>query len=270
MTGADPLGAGGDAWLRAARVSLARVSVTFDVEMSISGVGGDVFDCVDVVFGLMPYMAVSMCLFVLLLVGLSFRSLLVPLRSILSIGVTVTWGYGSAILTYQHGWLSWTGVGGLAPAGAQMWLVPVILLPILVGISLDYGIFLLSRVAELRAKGASTEDVIRQGVVSTGSIISSAIAIMAIAFSGLLFSANPTLDMVAFYLVFSCLFDTLVLWPLLVPAAMLLLGDANSWPAPPRRPRPPRRCAPSASQSSPPARPRQQAYALRRSPRVAE
>lgn len=107
--------------------------------------------------------------------------------------------------------------------------------PILVGISLDYDIFLVARIAELRHHGGmSTRDAIRAGVESTGKIISVAGLIMAIAFSGLLFSTLPSCNQLSFFMVFAVLFDTFIVRSFVVPAMMTVLGEWNWWPSRPQ------------------------------------
>eukprot|EP01079_Euglenida_sp_SAG-EU17-18_P011893 gene11893-2169_t len=114
--------------------------------------------------------------------------------------------------------------------GCLYWFPPVLTFSVLVGLSLDYDIFLLTRVAEYHSVGMSTNDAILFGLCKTGNIINAAGIIMAIAFSGLLFSAIPTMNQMSCYMVFAVLFDTFVVRPILVPAIMSLLGETNWWP----------------------------------------
>jgi len=99
-----------------------------------------------------------------------------------------------------------------------------------VGIGLDYDIFLLVRIKEFRDKGFSTSESILLGLSKTGHIITAAGVIMAVAFSGLLFSEIAVMNMLSFFLVFSVLFATFINVPLLVPSMMSLCRDANWWP----------------------------------------
>ena len=102
------------------------------------------------------------------------------------------------------------------------------------GIGLDYDIFLISRIQEYRAKGYTETSSIVKGLVKTGSIITAAGMIMAIAFSGLLFTTSGVLYQMAFLLVLAVLLDTLVVRLFLVPAIMQIfadLGMGNFFPA---------------------------------------
>ena len=169
--------------------------------------------------------------FVVVLVGAAFRSVAIPLRSVVTITTTLSMVYGVSVLVFQVGildFMHWPGVRGM---GALNWVAPIFSFSVLVGLSLDYDTFLLSRVVEFRQYGYANRDAIVLGVAHTGSIITAAGAIMALAFGGLLFSAEPALNQLAFFLVFSVLIDTLVVRTMLVPAYMQVLRNVNWWPA---------------------------------------
>ena len=139
--------------------------------------------------------------------------------------------YGIAIWIYQEGGLAWTGVPSLLPTPSGIsWIVPVVTFPILVGLGLDYDVFLLTRVFELRLAGATNTRAITVGLVRSGNVITAAGLIMAIAFMGLLLNSTATLNQMACILVTSVLLDTFVVRTLLLPAIMSLLGPLNWWP----------------------------------------
>ena len=94
-------------------------------------------------------------------------------------------GLRLSIWVYQEGGLAWTGIASLQPTPAGIcWLVPVITFPVLVGLGLDYDVFLLTRVYELRLGGSTTTKAITTGLVRSGNVITAAGLIMAIAFWG--------------------------------------------------------------------------------------
>jgi len=101
---------------------------------------------------------------------------------------------------------------------------------ILVGLGLDYDIFLFSRVVEYRKAGFSDRASITKGVYKTGRIITAAGVIMSIAFGGLLFSKQMVLNQFGFMLCIAVLVDTFVVRTLMVPAIMGLVGWVNWWP----------------------------------------
>lgn len=167
---------------------------------------------------------------VLIFVSISFRSIFVPLRAILTIALTICFVYGFADLTYEFGILNWTHFAGVQSIGALSWIVPLFSFSLMVGMTLDYEIFLLVRVREFRMEGWSTPDSIVLGLYKTGSIITAAGIIMSISFSGLLFSNMPVLNQLSFFLMVAVLFDTFVVRTMVVPAVAGLLRDLNWWP----------------------------------------
>ena len=110
------------------------------------------------------------------------------------------------------------------------WAVPVMTFSILVGLGMDYDVFLFSRVAEYRELGFSTKVALVKGVAKTGHIITYAGVIMAIAFAGLLFSDLLMLKQFGFILSFSVLVDTFVIRTLLNPAIINLSNELTWWP----------------------------------------
>mmetsp|Transcript_3323 Transcript_3323/g.10154 ORF Transcript_3323/g.10154 Transcript_3323/m.10154 type:complete len:172 (-) Transcript_3323:405-920(-) len=112
------------------------------------------------------------------------------------------------------------------------WIVPVITFTVLTGLNTDYDVFLVSGIRKMRVAGLSNDDAIVAGLRSNGAIITTAGAIMALAFSGLLASSTLVVHEVSFVIVLAVLTDTFIVRILLVPAIMALLGDLNWWPTP--------------------------------------
>lgn len=175
---------------------------------------------------------------------MAFGSLLIPVRSILSLGVTFAVSFGGAILIYQRSILDFTGLVYFSNQGAFYWIAPVIAATVVIGIGLDYDIFLLTRIAEYRAKGFTEEASIVRGVTNTGSIITAAGLIMGIAFSGLFFCDTPVLFQMSFIMVVAVLLDTFFVRVFLVPSVMLLFSRVftcgNFWPRSRNWPKPKR------------------------------
>merc|ERR1711881_587108 len=134
----------------------------------------------------------------------------------------------------QKGALNWTGWPTVSSAGANgiSWLLPTSTIFLLVGLALDYDIFLFARVFELRFHGRaeSDEDAIVEAVSATGSTISAAGLIMAFAFSGMLFNTNRYLNQFGFVCICSILLGTFVVRIVLVPALLSIGGWINWWP----------------------------------------
>ena len=134
--------------------------------------------------------------FVLYWVG--FGSLMIPFRAIFSMCFAIAWVFGLSVLVYQNGILKWSNFAPLSPTPngkdepEMCWLIPVMAFSIMVGLSLDYDVFLVSRIVEYRAEGKSDRESVLLGLAKTGRIITAAGIIMAIAFFGLLLSDQVT------------------------------------------------------------------------------
>ena len=161
--------------------------------------------------------------FLLLLV--MFRSIVIPLKAItlnlLGAGAT----FGAMVAAYQWGWgsalLGFPEVEGISP------YMPVITFALLFGLSMDYHVFLLSRIKEGYDATGDTAAAVVQGLGRTGRLITGAAIIMVAVFSGFAASDIPELSQWGFGLGFAVLIDATVIRTLLLPAAMVWLGDSN-------------------------------------------
>ena len=235
----DPYSPMGVQWLKDTRAVLDNFTVNATtcpggIELFLSGSAALSEDAVTAVYGVFPYMISATLATSFLVVGISFRSIFVPLRAVVTICLTLLWVYGLAVMVYVDG--AWDGLGipglsaNVGPPGEINWFAPVMCFSILVGLGLDYDIFLLTRIVEFRDQGYTEKASIMMGLCKTGGIITAAGIIMAIAFSGLLFSSEMLLNQCSFYLVFAVLVDTFVIRTVMVPAIMGMAGAANWYP----------------------------------------
>lgn len=193
----------------------------------------EIKDSADTVYADFPTIGGVTLGVVFVLYWAAFGSLIIPLRAIISMCFALCWVYGLSILIYEDGVLEWTGFAPLSPtAGSPQlcWLIPVMAFSIMVGLSLDYDVFLVSRIVEYRAEGKDDVDAVLLGLAKTGRIIAAAGLIMAIAFFGLLLSDQASMNQLSFFLVTAVMFDTFIVAIFLIPAMMGLLGPANWWP----------------------------------------
>ena len=225
----DPMGTEGLHWIRAAQATLRDFSATSDYEWGITNMAVSMFETSAKAYKNFPIMVGVTCGAVIVIVALIFRSALLPIRLLFTLGLTITWTYGLVSLVFCDGVLDWTGLG-LGTLGELYWVVPVIVVTIIFGLGVDYDVFLFTRVTEYRSKGFSTIDSIRYGYYHTGSIITGAGIVMAIAFSGLMLSRQHILQHLGFFLSTSVLLDTFIVRMLLVPSLLYFLGDLNWWP----------------------------------------
>ena len=197
-------------------------------EFAGSGFGfltaGDIpalLDAVDEVMSEAPtILAGTTSVVVFLIAGLAFRSLLIPLRLLLTIFATLVLTAGSAVLTYQ----TIDGLDGV------YWLLPIACGCLVIGLTIDYDVFLVSRIYELRHEGFSTEGAIVRAMDAQSGTITTAGLIMTIAFSSLLLSSTTVLNQWGFMLVVASLYDTFVVRASIVPSLMFAFVEANWWP----------------------------------------
>jgi uncharacterized membrane protein YdfJ with MMPL/SSD domain len=164
-------------------------------------------------------------LFAFLLMLVSFRSIAIALKSILLNLLSVGAAYGVLVATFQWGWgenlFDFHSNGGITP-----WL-PMFLFVILFGLSMDYHVFILSRIKEGRDRGLSTDDTIHHGIKKTAGVVTSASLVMVLVF--LVFSTLPIIDMkeMGIGLAAAVLIDATLIRGVLLPASMKLLGEWN-------------------------------------------
>ena len=175
---------------------------------------------------------VGLATFVLLF--LMTGSVLVPVKALVMNTLSLGASFGALVWIFQDGHLS--GLLGFTPTGALETWVPVIVFAFAFGLSMDYEVFLLARIKELRDAGHSNDDAVAIGLQRSGRIITSAALLMVIVFGG--FAAGKMLGIkeMGVALALAVLVDATVVRCLLVPATMTLLGERNWWaPAPLRR-----------------------------------
>ena len=173
------------------------------------------------------FAVVALLAFVLLLVA--FRSMAIPLVSIGLNLLSVAAAYGLLTLIFQDGRLQ--GVLGYASYGAIVPWVPLFMFVFLFGLSMDYHVFILSRISELRLGGAKTVDAIEGGIARSAGVVTSAAVIMVAVFSILATLSLIQLKMIGVGLAAAVLIDATVVRGVLLPAALALLGDAQLVPA---------------------------------------
>lgn len=168
----------------------------------------------------------------IVVVGFLYQSILIPLRSVVTIYITLVFSFGFTIGVFQLGWFNGLNCATLSSEVSQglSWVVVPICFAVVLGLSLDYEIFLLGRITESRHLGYGDKASIEIGVWKTGSVISMAGIIMAVAFLGLVLTSSPMLNQAGFLLVVAVLLDTFVVRPFMTPALMAILGRWNWWP----------------------------------------
>lgn len=163
--------------------------------------------------------------FAFVLMLLSFRSLTVAITSIALNLLSVGAAYGILVAVFQHGWgASLVGAEGV---GAIITWLPLFLFVILFGLSMDYHVFVVSRIREARLRGRSTKDAIQHGVVTTAGVVTSAAVIMVAVFAIFGTLSMQSMKQMGVGLAAAVLIDATIIRGVLLPAVMALLGERN-------------------------------------------
>jgi RND superfamily putative drug exporter len=158
---------------------------------------------------------------------MTFRSVVVALTAIALNTLSVGAAYGVLVLTFQNHWAE-NILGFHSNGGVVAWL-PLILFVILFGLSMDYHVFVVSRIREAAMRGVPTREAVAQGITTSAGTVTSAAAVMVAVFS--IFATLSTLDMkqMGVGLAVAILVDATIIRAVILPAAMTLLGKANWW-----------------------------------------
>lgn len=156
---------------------------------------------------------------------LSFRSLTIAVTSIVLNLLSVGAAYGILVGVFQHGWgASLVGAEGV---GAIITWLPLFLFVILFGLSMDYHVFVVSRIREARLRGRTTKDAIQHGVVTTAGVVTSAAVIMVAVFAIFGTLSMQSMKQMGVGLAAAVLIDATIIRGVLLPAVMALLGERN-------------------------------------------
>jgi uncharacterized membrane protein YdfJ with MMPL/SSD domain len=195
------------------------------VEVAVTGVTAGTKDFNDQMKSRMPYVFAFVLGLAFLLLLMTFRSIVIPIKSIILNLLSVGAAYGVLVLVFQHSWAE--GLLGFTSNGAITSWLPLFLFVILFGLSMDYHVFILSRVKELRDGGMTTEDAVSQGIRHTAGTVTSAAIVMVAVFA--IFATLRTIDMkqMGIGLSVAVLIDATIVRAVLLPSAMKLLGEWN-------------------------------------------
>ena len=214
-----------------------------DGEVLLTGEPAAVNEFTDSLYGPFPWLVVGVLVLTFVALMRSFRSWLVPLTAVLMSGISLLATYGLLYLVFQRG----IGSGLLGVdhevRGVALW-VPVMLFAFLFGISMDYQVFLVERMRELRDAGETNRRAVQQGLAHTGRVVGTAALIMVVAFGGFATGTDLSMKEFGFGLAVAVAIDALLVRCLIVPALMRMTGERN-WTMPHRlariarvRPRP--------------------------------
>jgi putative drug exporter of the RND superfamily len=194
-------------------------------EVNVTGNTASSKDFNDQMKGSAPLVFAFVLAMAFLLLLVTFRSIVIPIKAIVLNLLSVGASYGVLVLVFQHGWGE--SLLGFESTGAVTSWLPMFLFVILFGLSMDYHVFILSRVREAFDKGMSTEDAVTHGIKSTAGVVTSAAIVMVAVFA--IFATMGALDMkmMGVGLATAVLIDATIVRAVLLPATMKLLGDWN-------------------------------------------
>ncbi len=185
-------------------------------------------DFIDAVYGSFPLMIALIAVTTFILLARAFRSLLLPAKAILLNVLSVAAAWGVMVLTWQEGYGSELLWDIPATGSIPSWL-PLMAFAFLFGLSMDYEVFILSRMREEYDSTRSTELAVVRGIGRTGRLITSAALILFLAFTAMASGPGTDIKMFATALATGILVDATVIRALIVPAVVLLMGHWNWW-----------------------------------------
>jgi RND superfamily putative drug exporter len=184
-------------------------------------------DFVHAVYGNFPYVLAFVLVLTLILLARAFRSIVLPIKAAILNLLSLGAAFGIIVFIFQmgHGSSLWN----ITATGAITAWIPLMIFAFLFGLSMDYEVFMLTRMREAYDETGSTEQAVELGLARTGKLVTSAALILMFAF--LVLSSSPGFEIKEFAigLAAGIIFDATVIRALLVPSLMRLLGDANWW-----------------------------------------
>jgi RND superfamily putative drug exporter len=201
-------------------------------------VGGDIAESLDFASNQsdrLPFVIGFVLLLTLVMMTMAFRSLVVAVLSsainLLSVGVA----FGILTLVFQHGWFA--GALGFTSPGFVIDWIPLFVMVILVGLSMDYNVFLLARIREHAVRGLPARLAVERGITDTAGVITSAASVMVSVFAIFITLSMLEMKMMGVALAASILIDATLIRLVILPAALVLLGERAWWPGRVDRPR---------------------------------
>ena len=207
---------------------LPPVARTSGATLLVGGPTAGGIDFTHVLATKLPLFIAVVVLLAALLLLVVFRSLVIPIQAALMNLLSIGAALGVTVLVFQHGWLG--GLFGVSAGPIEPWL-PAILFAIVFGLSMDYEVFLVSRIHEEWTHSGDASDAVVKGIASTGRVITAAATIMICVFLSFVFGADRAIKLFGLSLASAVFLDAFVIRSLLLPAVLELLGR-TTWRLP--------------------------------------
>ncbi|MGA9860108.1 MAG: MMPL family transporter, partial [Solirubrobacteraceae bacterium] len=194
----------------------------------VGGIGAENEDFVNAIYGSFPLMIALIAVLTFLLLARAFRSLLLPLKAVVLNVISVAAAWGVITLVWQQGHGSSVLWGITATHSVSAW-IPLMIFAFLFGLSMDYEVFILSRMREEFDASGDTDEAVVLGIGRTGRLVTSAALILFLAFASMASAPNTDVKVFATGLAAGIILDATVIRALLVPAVVSLFGRWNWW-----------------------------------------
>lgn len=198
-----------------------------DTRIFIGGAPAQGSDLLGRIFTSFPWIVLLILLLVYVVLLRTFRSVILPLKAILMDLISIAVAYGSLVLVFRFGAGS-SVLHTYRLDQIEAWVL-IFLFAALFGLSMDYEVFIVSRMREARSRGATNTEAITEGMAHTGGVVTAAAVILVGALSGLVFGHFAGLQQLGIGLSLGVLVDATIIRGLLLPSAMVLLGRWNWW-----------------------------------------
>jgi putative drug exporter of the RND superfamily len=198
------------------------------VSFLVGGLSAGQKDFISSLYGKAPYAAAFVLGVTYLILLITFRSVFIPLKAVIVNILSLTASFGALVFVFQDGNLS--GLLDFTPLGFVDATLPILMFCTIFGVSMDYEVFLLSRIREAYENGESNTASVAKGLVATAGIITSAAAIIIVVTGAFAFTGIILTKAVGLGLAVAVFVDATIIRVLLVPATMRILGDWNWWP----------------------------------------
>jgi putative drug exporter of the RND superfamily len=213
---------------KAVLASVREAAHAFGSDVRVGGQPASTADFIDAVYGSFPIMIALIAITTFILLARAFRSLVLPAKAIVLNILSVAAAWGALVLVWQKGYGS-DLIWNIEATGSIPSWIPLIAFAFLYGLSMDYEVFILSRMREEYDRTGSTDTAVIRGIGRTGRLVTSAALILFLAFTALASGPGSELKMVATALAIGILLDATVIRALIVPAVIALMGRWNWW-----------------------------------------
>jgi putative drug exporter of the RND superfamily len=218
----EPLADAGEALAHHVRDTASPVGKTL-----VAGPGAELVDSKDSLFGRLPWAGAWIAVATFVLLFLMFGSLLVPVKALVLNVLSLSATFGAMVWIFQDGHLS--GLLDFTATGSLVATMPVLMFCVAFGLSMDYEVFLLSRIKEEHDRTHDNVTSVATGLERTGRIVTAAAVLISVVFAVLATSGVSFIKLFGVGLALAVLMDAFVIRATLVPALMRLAGEANWW-----------------------------------------